>query len=90
MDCCKHALSKNNTPQVTTARLCCALSCADESTTPTTGIQVQPKTEPLALTHILAAAVVPPGVPILRGGTNSHSPPSESHPAYIRHLALLI
>ena len=90
MDCCKRALSGTNTPQVTRARLCCALNCSDESSTPTTGVQVQPKTEPLVLTHLLAGAVVPPVVPMLRPGAYSHSPPRYSHPAYIRHLALLI
>ncbi|MEP6742654.1 MAG: hypothetical protein ABJB61_09160, partial [bacterium] len=37
MDCCKAALMKNQTPQVTTARLCCALNCSQDGMTPSNG-----------------------------------------------------
>jgi hypothetical protein len=90
MDCCERALSKNNTPQVAKARLCCALNCSEEGTTPTTGEQVQPKTQPLVLRHVSAAEVVLPVEPMLRFSAYSHGPPGELNPAYIRHLALLI
>jgi hypothetical protein len=90
MDCCKAAHSRNNTPQIARARLCCALNCSEEGTTPTNGVQVQPNTQPLVLTHVPGAEVVPPVVPILRLSAYSHGPPGDSNPAYIRHLALLI
>jgi hypothetical protein len=90
MDCCKAALSRNNTPQVVNARLCCALNCSEEGTTPANGVQVQPKIQPLVLAHVLGAQAILPNVPLLRYNGYSHGPPTDSHPAYIRHLALLI
>jgi hypothetical protein len=90
MDCCKAALSRNNTPQVSSARLCCALNCSEEGTTPANGVQVQPKTQALVLAHFLGAPAILPNVAMLRSSNRSHGPPTDSHPAYIRHLALLI
>ena len=90
MDCCKAALLRKNTPQVASARLCCALNCSEEGTTPANGNQVQPKTQPLAVTHLLGAQTILPNVPLFRYNNHSHGPPKDSNPAYIRHLALLI
>lgn len=90
MDCCKAALHRANTPQIAKARLCCALKCSEEGTTPTKGVRIQPKTEPLVLAHIPNIPAALPSIPMLRIGAYSHGPPGDSHPAYIRHLALLI
>ena len=90
MDCCKTALLRNDTPQVASARLCCALNCSEDATTPASVIQIQPNTQPLAVTHLLGAHPILPNVALLRYNNYSHGPPKDSHPAYIRHLALLI
>jgi hypothetical protein len=90
MDCCKAALSHNNTPQVASARLCCSLNCSQSGTIPSNGVLVQPKMQPSLSAHLIGAQAMPPSMPLLRHSTHSHSPPTDSHPAYIRHLALLI
>ena len=90
MDCCKAALSHNNTPQVAGARLCCSLNCSQNGTTPSNGVRVQPKLQPTLSAHLTGAQAILPPVLLLRHSSQSHSPPTDSHPAYIRHLALLI
>jgi len=90
MDCCKAALSHNNTPQVATARLCCSLNCSQNGTTPSNGVRVQPKLQPTLLAHLTGTPAILPPVFLLRHSSHSHGPPTDSHPAYIRHLALLI
>ncbi len=90
MDCCKAALSHNNTPQVAGARLCCSLNCSQNGTTPSNGVRVQPKLQPTLSAHLTGAQAILPSVFLLRHSSQSHSPPTDSHPAYIRHLALLI
>src|SRR5258708_11896414 len=89
MDCCKAALSQNNTPQVASARLCCSLNCSQNGTTPN-GVRVQPKLQPALSAHLTSAQALLPPVLLLRHSSHSHGPPTDSHPAYIRHLALLI
>src|SRR5258708_2279355 len=90
MDCCKAALSHNNTRQVASARLCCSLNCSQNGTTPSNGVQVQPKMQPSVSAHLTGAQAVLPPVFSLRHSSHSQSLPTDSHPAYIRHLALLI
>ena len=90
MDCCKAALSHNNTPQVASARLCCSLNCSQNGTTPSNGVRVQTKLQPALSAHLTGAQALLPPVLLLRHSSHSHSPPTDSHPAYIRHLALLI
>ena len=90
MDCCKAALSRNNTPQVASARLCCSLNCSQNGTTPSNGVRVQPNLQPTLLAHLTGAPATLPPVFLLRHSSHSHGPPTDSHPAYIRHLALLI
>jgi len=90
MDCCKAALSHKNTPQVASARLCCSLNCSQSGTTPPSGVQIQPKMQASLSAHLTAfQAMLPPAL-FLRHSNHSHSAPTDSHPAYIRHLALLI
>jgi len=90
MDCCKAALSHNNTPQVASARLCCSLNCSQNGTTPSNGIRLQPKMQPSLSAYLIGSLAILPPVSFLRHSNHSHSPPTDSHPAYIRHLALLI
>jgi hypothetical protein len=90
MDCCKAALSHNNTPQVASARLCCSLNCSQNGTTSSNGVRVQLKVQPSLSAHLTGSRVILPPVLFLRHSKHSHSPPTDSQPAYIRHLALLI
>ena len=90
MDCCKAALSHKNTPQVASARLCCSLTCSQNGTTPSNGVRVQPKMQPSLSAHLTGSQAILPPVLFLRHSNYSHSPPTDSHPAYIHHLALLI
>src|SRR5713226_5765675 len=87
MDCCKAALSRSNTPQVANARLCCSLNCSQNGTTPSNGVRVQPKMQSSLSAHLAGAQAILP-LPLLRHSSHSHGPPTDSHPAYIRHLAL--
>ena len=90
MDCCKAALSHKNTPQVASARLCCSLNCSQNGTTPSNGVNLQPKIQPSLSAYLTGSQAILPLALFLRDSNHSHSPPSDSHPAYIRHLALLI
>src|SRR5216683_1380930 len=90
MDCCKAALSHNNTPQVASARLCCSLNCSQNGETPSNSLRVQPKMQPSVSAHLAARQAIVPPVLLLRQSNHSHSPPTDAQPAYIRHLALLI
>jgi hypothetical protein len=92
MDCCKKAAQRENlTPEVATARLCCALNCSQSGTTGSTGSQLPPQSKAQAI------AIHPSATQPLAGTLHSlirsswaDSPPPYSNPAYIRHLALLI
>ncbi len=82
MDCCKAALMGGERPEVTAARLCCATNCSHDGSTPPSSLAVsdyQPATPALPRSRLLTART-----------NRSHGPPTDSHPAYIRHLALLI
>lgn len=90
-DCCATAREDGGKPQVSAARLCCALNCTEPGTTGPTGAFELSATAVLAL----YTGAVPPAAassswqPRPRSRRASESPP-DSHPAYIRHLALLI
>jgi hypothetical protein len=90
MDCCKAALMDSQTPQASVARLCCALNCSREGTPPTNSAKFSPQ---LQLT-ISTYPAIPHGLlatqALFRRFGPSHGPPTDSHPAYIRNLALLI
>ncbi len=89
MDCCKAALLQKETPEVANAKLCCTLNCAQSGITSVpSNARVSPPSQ-VSLPVLPASAVLPPSSP-LRYLNHSHRPPSESQPAYIRHLALLI
>src|SRR5438876_8343180 len=90
MDCCKAALLQKETPEVANAKLCCALNCAKNGTTSFPGnVRISPPSQ-LSLSVHPASAALPPSSMRLRYLNHSHGPPSDSQPAYIRHLALLI
>jgi len=90
MDCCRAALNRSNTPQVASARLCCSLNCSQNGTTPANGLRVQPKMQPSLSAHPSGAQAILPSMPVLRLSSHSHGPTTDSNPAYVRHLALLI
>lgn len=89
MDCCAKAHERRDTPEVTAARLCCAINCTSPGTAQT-GIRL--RRSPLAVNTPRAATFQPPPVALsstLRYGLLTGHP-QHSPPAYIRHLALLI
>ena len=90
MDCCAKARQRAATPEVTAARLCCAVNCSSSGTTPPEGSAR--RTPPLDVVARHPAAVRPPFViPSSRPRSDSaQSHPEDSQPTYIRHLALLI
>ncbi|HSP63165.1 MAG TPA: hypothetical protein VLQ90_09305 [Pyrinomonadaceae bacterium] len=90
MDCCKAALLGSESPEATAARLCCAINCSHEGSTPPSGLRVSPQSQPAHADYQLAMPSLPD--PIVRAAriNRAHGPPTDSHPAYIRHLALLI
>ena len=90
MDCCELALTRTTSPEVANAKLCCALSCAQNGTTSPPNIirvrlpsSVRTPSHP-ALTHVIQ-------IPALRIHhiDRLHGPP-QSEPAYLRNLTLLI
>lgn len=90
MDCCKKAQAQEQTPEVRAARLCCVLNCNEPGTTAPAGIfNDSPR-----LAVALYGALIPRYTTFTQPGfTRSSSPPglqNDSHPTYIRHLALLI
>lgn len=90
MACCKAALLMAGNAEAVTARLCCALNCSKEGTAPAKVGRFAPQ---LQLT-VISYPSLPPALITshLRSRLfeSSHGPPGESHPAYIRNLALLI
>ncbi len=90
MDCCAAAHQRGETPQISAARLCCAVNCPEQGTTTPTG-SLQPNSSLLIIATHPAVAPQSFVVPSASYGLSpaqdylSHSPPT-----YIRHLALLI
>jgi hypothetical protein len=90
MDCCAKARAERPTPEVTAARLCCALNCPSPGTTAPTSSQLR-----LAPSVVIAAhpatfqtPFVAPVSALRFDSVPSH--PEHSPPFYLRHLALLI
>jgi len=90
MDCCKAALMGRGSPEATAARLCCAINCSHEGSTPPSSLRVSPQSQPTVSDHQPGTPAL--SVPLLLAVRihRAHGPPPDSHPAYIRHLALLI
>jgi hypothetical protein len=90
MDCCKAALLKSASHEVTAARLCCAVNCSNDGSSPSGGLRISPQSQPAVSDYQASAPIIPNSVLLTRHISLSHGPPSHSHPAYIRNLALLI
>ncbi|HSE20398.1 MAG TPA: hypothetical protein VLB68_02040 [Pyrinomonadaceae bacterium] len=90
MDCCEAALMPGKDAHTATARLCCALICSKEGTAPTNGVRFAPQLQVTLISYpsIAQASLISHNRDRLFG--SSHGPPGDSHPAYIRNLALLI
>ncbi len=88
--CCAKAREHAGPPEVSAARLCCALNCTEPGTTGPTGtFELSPAVAAALHTGAVPPAEATPRHPLTRFHTPPESPP-DSHPAYIRHLALLI
>jgi|SRR6266850_7039814 len=90
MDCCKAALMGAEAPEVTAARLCCATNCSHDGSTPPSSSRVSPQSRPAVSDYQQGAPALPIYLLLTARINRSHGPPTDSHPAYIRHLALLI
>jgi hypothetical protein len=90
MDCCKAALMKAQTAESASARLCCALNCSKEGTSPTSGVRLSPQLPLAVQTYPSAVNGFLPSITPAGRIDRLHGPPTDSHPAYIRHLSLLI
>src|SRR5882724_2910507 len=91
MDCCKRAAqAETKAPEVSAARLCCALNCSQNGTTGSTESRL-PRPSASQAIPIHPAFVQPVESPhLFLRSSWADSPPPYSNPAYIRHLALLI
>lgn len=90
MDCCKIALLQSQVPEVEAARLCCAIECATDGTAPSTKLRLSPQSRPESSAYPTSTPTLQPAVLMRLHTSRSHGPPTDSHPAYIRNLALLI
>jgi len=90
MDCCKAALMGGERPEVTAARLCCATNCSHDGSTPPSSLRVSPQSQPAVSDYQPATPALPLSRLLTARTNRSHGPPTDLHPAYIRHLALLI
>lgn len=89
MDCCQAALLQMQTPEVSDAKLCCALNCAQNGAiSPPTFLRVTPP----APARLLDSPSIPQ--PIVRaalfGRIDFQHGPTGSPPAYLLNLAFLI
>src|SRR5437867_3995053 len=89
MDCCKAALMKAQTAESASARLCCALNCSRDGTTPSNSVRPSPQLQRSVSAYPVDAQPLLATVFFSRFD-RSHGPPLYSNPAYIRHLSLLI
>jgi hypothetical protein len=92
MDCCKKAQQQNVTSEVISAKLCCSLDCQTGGPVSSTGrgnlsIQTLPASQPGG---VAATSTIP--IPFLfnEGFIERRITSNDDHPAYIRHLSLLI
>ena len=90
MDCCKAALMGSGSPEVTAALLCCAVNCLHEGTTPPSSLRISTQSRPAIADYHPGRPALPISLLLTAHIKGSHGPPINSHPVYIRHLALLI
>src|SRR6266850_6683824 len=61
MDCCKAALSKAQTAESASARLCCAVNCSTDGTSPASSVRHSPKLQVSVSAYpAVAQALLPP------------------------------
>lgn len=90
MDCCKAALMQSQSQEASVARLCCALNCSKDGIPPSNGTKFSQQLQlTIAAYPSIPQALLTTQVLTRRFGP-SHGPPTDSNPAYIRNLALLI
>ncbi len=88
MDCCEHARSHGNTPEVHAARLCCAVNCQNTGTSgPASETKISAPQTPTShpATPAASAFTIPH---VGRCVRLSHT--NESPPVYLLNLAFLI
>jgi len=90
MDCCKAALRKAQTAESASARLCCALNCSRDGTSPPNSVRSSPQLQLSLSVNPAGAQVLLTTVLTLGRIDRLHGPPTKSQPAYIRYLSLLI
>jgi hypothetical protein len=92
MDCCKKAAQAESlTPEVSTARLCCALNCSQSGTTGSNETRLpRPSVSQAIPIHPASVQPLVSSLHLSNRSSWEDSPPPYSNPAYIRHLALLI
>ena len=90
MDCCKVALMPGKDVLAATARLCCALNCSREGTAPAKGNRFAPQLQLTVISYPPIPQALLTSHLRNRRFDPSHGPPGDSHPTYIRNLALLI
>src|SRR2546425_700960 len=79
MDCCKAALMKAQTAESASARLCCALNCSKDGTSPANSVRPSPQLQrsvsafPVAAQPLLATV-------LSSRVDRSHGPPLYSNP----------
>lgn len=89
MDCCAKAQLQPDTPEIRAAQLCCALNCSEPSpTTPSGTLNLSPQQGITLHSAPVPHAPLPAQPGLARFNLPRLRPPA--HPAYIRHLALLI
>ena len=90
MDCCKLALMPDESAEAATARLCCALNCAEQGTTPVSEVRFAPQLQLTVLKYPESPEPLATSPLMKQLFGSAHGPPGESPPAYIRNLTLLI
>ncbi len=87
--CCETARGTERTPEAMAAQMCCLMNCPQPGPlAPTATLRISPAIIALHPAVINHPATVVPDSHSRFQTANIHS--SDSHPAYIRHLSLLI
>ena len=90
MECCNAAVMQTEKPEVTVAKLFCALNCAQNGTTlPMGSIRVTAPSLAGIDSHPASTHPLPSSSLRFRRSDRLHRPPGAA-PTYLRHLALLI
>jgi hypothetical protein len=92
MDCCKKAQQQEVTSEVISAKLCCSLDCqgggpVSSSGTANLGIRALPASQPGGVASV---STLPVQFFLNEEFVERRITSNDDHPAYIRHLSLLI